>query len=286
MFFRAVMCCLAMASLNVAAEPVKITWLINDFPPFSDVTEESPGVGIADEIIRYLQQHLPQYEHEFQVATFARVYALMRERMNVCHATTLKLPGRSVDMYFSKPVLVLLPQQVLVNKGQEERFAGYLDSDGRVIVSRLMSDSSLVTAISEQRGYSASVNHALASLGPQTHILQAGTQFQAPFKQLKAGWIDYMFAYPVETNWYESTLPVDDSHFVRYEIAGDPPYMLGYVACSHNEWGRKVIESIDEQLRVAPSPAPWTEKMIEYTQPAELPRYKHILDSSLNASQN
>ena len=62
-------------------------------------------------MLRYLQQHLPQYRHEFEEASFARAYALMEQGEPVCHATTLKLPGRERAMLFSRPVLFLPAQR-------------------------------------------------------------------------------------------------------------------------------------------------------------------------------
>jgi uncharacterized protein (TIGR02285 family) len=195
-------CCLLLLASGANAEGERLRWLINDFPPFTEVGPELPGQGIHDDMLRYLQAHLPQYQHQFEVASFARTYALMERGEPVCHPTTLKMPGRERSMLFSRPVVLLASQQVLVRQDRLPRLRPYLDPQGRVDVRRLLRDDQLVTAVSERRGYSPAISAALEELGPQPHVLKAGVKFNAPFQQLTAGWIDYLFAYPVELGWY------------------------------------------------------------------------------------
>ena len=65
--------------------------------------------------------------------------------------------------------------------------------------------------------------------------------------------------------WYQRQHPdVASTALRQLAVAGDPSYMLGYIACTRGEWGEQVIHDIDEQLaKVGPRP-PWTEKLIEY----------------------
>lgn len=278
MLARILGCCLLCAVSAAHAQDGRLRWLLNDFPPFTEVGQQLPGQGIADAMLLYLQPRLPQYRHEFEVASFARTYALMERGEPVCHPTTLKLPGREKTMLFSRPVLFLLSQQVLIRADRLPRVAPYRDAQGQVDVRRLLGDTQLVTAVSERRGYSPTISAALAELGPQPHVLQGGVQYSAPFRQLLAGWIDYLFAYPVELVKYqlqdggESPIALQ-----RLDISGAPPYMLGYISCTRSAWGEQVMREIDEQLRLAGPRPPWVDKIIEYTASEDRERYERAL---------
>ena len=111
MLMRTLGCCLLFVVSGVRAQDAPLRWLVNDFPPFTEAGPQIPGQGIAADMLRYLQQHLPQYQHQFEAASFARAYALMERGEEVCHPTTLKAPGREQVMLFSRPVLFLPAQQ-------------------------------------------------------------------------------------------------------------------------------------------------------------------------------
>lgn len=278
MLVRILGCCLWLVVGGANAQDDRLRWLVNDFPPFTEVDRQIPGQGIADDMLRYLQQHLPQYQHEFEVASFARTYALMERGEQVCHATTLKVPGREKVMLFSRPVLFLLSQQVLIRADHLPHVEPYLDAKGRIDVGRLLADPHLVTAVSERRSYSPRINDALARLGERPHVHKAGVKFNAPFQQLLAGWIDYLFAYPVELGWYRQLYQdVPETAMRRLEIAEDPPYMTVYIACPRSAWGEQVIRDIDEQLRLAGPRPPWIDRIIEYTSSEDLERYERAL---------
>jgi uncharacterized protein (TIGR02285 family) len=272
-------CCLLLAASAVHAQEERLRWLLNDFPPFSEVDGATlPGQGITDALVRYLQQNLPQYRHEFEVASFARAYALMERGEPVCHPTTLKLPGREQSLLFSRPTLFLAAQQVLIRADRLQRVEPYLDAQERIDVRRLLADTQLVTAVSERRGYSPSINAALAGQGPQPHVLKAGVSFSAPFQQLQAGWIDYLFAYPVELGWYRHLHHGEPEVALRgLSIAGDAPFMLGYIACARGAWGERVIRDIDQQLlRAGPRPL-WAMRIIEFTANEDREPYERAL---------
>lgn len=275
MVLRVLGCCLLFAVSGASAQDGRLLWLINDFPPFTEVGQQIPGQGIADALLLYLQPRLPQYQHDIEIASFARTLALMERGEPVCHPTTLKIPGREHTMVFSRPALFLTSQQVLIRADRKERVAPYIDSAGRIDVHRLLSDTQLVTAVSERRGYSPAISRALKALGPQPHVLKAGVKFNAPFQQLAAGWIDYLFAYSVELGLYRRQHSEASSvAILKLDVAGDPPYMLGHISCTRSAWGERVIQDIDEQLLLAGPKPPWIQKTIEYTAHEDLERYE------------
>lgn len=277
-YARVLGCCLLLVVSGVSAQGNSLRWLVNDFPPYTDVSGPLPGAGIADDVMRYLQARLPQYHHEFEAASFARAYAQMELGEPVCHPATLKLPGRDRAMLFSRPMLLLQSQRVLIREDQLDRFEAYLDDQRRIDVRRLLADTQLVTTISERRGYSPSITAALQEAGAKPHILEAGVNFSAPYQQLLEGWIDYLFAYPTELVWYQRLHKDEPQVALReFSVSGEQPYVLGYIACTRSAWGEQVIRDIDQQLKLAGPRPPWTDRVIEFTASEERNRYEESL---------
>ncbi|MCZ4321871.1 hypothetical protein [Pseudomonas anguilliseptica] len=274
-------CCLLFVVSGVSAQSNSLRWLVNDFPPYTDVTGQLPGTGIADDVMRYLQARLPQYHHEFEVASFARTYAQMELGEPICHPTTLKLPGRDKAMLFSRPILFLQSQQVWIRQDQLSRVEAYLDDQGQIDVQRLLGDTGLVTTISERRGYSPLITAALKEVGAQPHVLKAGVNFSAPYQQLLAGWIDYLFVYPTELGWYRRMHQNESSVALRgFAVAGDQPYVLTYISCTRSAWGEHVIRDIDQQLKLAGPRPPWKDRVVEFTASEDRRRYEESLTRS------
>lgn len=281
MYARALGCCLLFAVSGVSAQSNSLRWLVNDFPPYTDVSGQLPGSGIADDAVRYLQARMPQYHHEFEVASFARVFGLMELGEPVCHPTTLKLPGRDQLMLFSRPILFLQSQQVLIRKEQLKRIEPYLNEQSQINVRLLLNDPGLITTVSERRGYSPAISAALQEVGSPPQILKSGVNFSAPYQQLRAGWIDYLFAYPTELGWY-NRLHGDGSDTAIHgiPIVGDQPYTLTYIACTRSAWGEQVIRDIDLQLKLAGTRPPWTDRVVEFTPSEDRSRYEDALTRS------
>ncbi|WP_171016590.1 TIGR02285 family protein [Pseudomonas sp. D(2018)] len=273
---------LLLASLHVTASQAdsnKLVWLMNDFPPFIDVSGSMPGRGIADELVRYLIPRMPEYQHEFEVASIARAHGLMEQGEQVCHPSLLMNEDRKRIMVFSDPVFFILTHRVLIRKDRLDRFSAYLMPDGSIDAKRLTHDPNLVTAITERRAYSPSINAALEDVADTRHILKAGVQFNSPFHQLMSGWIDYLFAYPVEYGWYRKQQNESSDVVMRtIPISGDPEFILGYVTCTKGLWGQKVIEQVNAAIKEAGPRPSWVQKTVDYTAPEEVERFEKAFE--------
>ena len=77
---------LALIALPGALAADEITWLAMEFPPFYIAEGPERGHGIADEVTRRLQTHLPGYQHREEVAEPAAIMARMKAGDRVCSA--------------------------------------------------------------------------------------------------------------------------------------------------------------------------------------------------------
>ena len=248
---------------EVVAEPLtepgkrEVVWILNDFPPFILVGDALPGEGFIDAALKRIVEHLSDYSHRFEVSSVTRALGLMTQGERVCHPSLLPSEARLEVAVFSEPVHLILPHHIVLPRGALERFRPHLDENGAIDVFDLIADTRLTTAIPDQRVYSSRINEALARHdGP--HVQRSAGQFAAAFKQLAAGWIDYVIAYPVEPPWYRAHDPALESLDLIYlPIAGNEAFTLGHVACTRGAWGEQVIAGVDAAVRAEGERPSW-----------------------------
>lgn len=250
-----------------------VTWILSDFPPFIVTDGPSlPGEGFIDFTLRYLVERMPEYRHHYEVAGIARSVGLMEQGAPVCHPALLRTAEREKIAAFSGPVHFVLSHMVVARRDRLDRLSRHLNDDGQVDLPRLLADPTLTTSLTEKRAFSPVIDKALADAGPSRNRPTIGVRLDSPFLQLDAGWIDFMFAYPVEPGWYRSRGRIfRDADLVYLPVAGGEDYVLGRIACTRGEWGEGVIRSIDAAVAAAGPRPPWInrEKELSDSQAAQ-----------------
>lgn len=236
-----------------------LTWILSDFPPFLITDGLSlPGEGFIDATLRYLVERMPEYRHHYEVAGIARAVGLMEQGAPVCHPALLRTAEREKIAAFSGPVHFVLSHMVVTRRDRLERLSRHIDNRGAVDLPRLLADPVLTTSLTEKRAFSPTIDKALADAGPSHNRPTIGVRLDSPFLQLDAGWIDFMFAYPVEPGWYRKSGRISpDADLVYLPVAGSEDYVLGGIACTRGEWGEGVVRRIDAVVAAAGPRPPW-----------------------------
>mgnify|MGYP001810510993 CR=1 FL=1 len=247
-----------LATQSLAEKP-PLTWILSDFPPFIVTDGPSlPGEGFIDFTLRYLIERMPEYQHRYEVAGIARSIGLMEQGAAVCHPALLRTAEREKIAAFSGPVHFVLSHMVVARRDRLERLSRHLNDAGQVELPQMLADPTLTTSLTEKRVFSPAIDKALAEAGPSRNRPTIGVRFDSPFLQLDAGWIDYIFAYPVEPGWYRKSGRISrDADLVYLPVAGSEDYVLGGVACTRGEWGEAVIRRINAAVAAAGPRPPW-----------------------------
>lgn len=246
-----------------------LTWILSDFPPFIVTDGPSlPGEGFIDFTLRYLVERMPEYRHRYEVAGIARAVGLMEQGAPVCHPALLRTAEREKIAAFSGPVHFALSHMVVARRDRLDRLSRHMDDKGAVDLPRLLADPSLTTSLTEKRAFSPAIDKALAESGPSHNRPTIGVRFDSPFLQMDVGWIDYIFAYPVEPGWYRRSGRISpDADLVYLPVAGGEEYVLGGVACTRGAWGEGVIRRIDAAVAAAGPRPPWINREKELSDP-------------------
>ncbi|WP_375750431.1 hypothetical protein [Vibrio sp. HN007] len=262
----------------------KVNWALYSFPPY--LTPANPpskhdpiGNGPAAVFLKYTKEHMPEFQHEYELATLSRVIGLMKNGVLACNPLLLKIPEREPFVEYSRPIMVLLPHHIIVTEANFHKLKPYLDSEGKVELSKLVTNTDLSTSITKRRAYPTVVSDALDSVhGNQPSILYSADLY-TPIKQLIAKRIDYVVAYPFEMYWYISEVEKKKDLTLKYiPISGMPEYVLSYVGCTKGEQGKKIIQETNKVIADAGSRPPWVEYQLSYLDEAARSKLEHLLD--------
>lgn len=275
------------AGTAVADTPVtKIQWALFSFPPYfisaPDTENRSPlGEGTGIEFLNYVMKRMPDVEHKFEITDFGRIIGLMKRGVVVCNPILLKVPERELFIEYSHPIFMELSHHIVVAEKNIDKLRPYQDLDGKVDLERLTLGSGLRTSITRKRAYPEVVKRSLekASTFNSTHRMLNSQDFSVPIRQLELGRVDYIIAYPFEINWYFRQMhTLSSTKFVYLPIAGTPEYTLGYVGCTKNAEGKKIIQKLDQIISdVGPRP-PWFRSHVQYLDMNGRKRFNAVFD--------
>ncbi len=229
----------------LSADKPVIHWLNPDFPPVFITSGPQAGHGYGDEIIRYIEDRLPEYQHVPASANLTRIYAQMKTQDSVCSAALFETPERAAFATFSRDVYHVMTNRVVVMKDKAELFTPYLNKDGRIDVFRLVRASHLALGVVPDRFYSSLINDTLNDLGQPDHMVII--PFDRYGALLSHGRIDYTFGFPAEAHHLFRKLGKAGG-FTAFPIAGEASVQSGGFSCSDKPVGRAVIARINELI--------------------------------------
>jgi len=225
-----------------------ITWVEVNFPPIWILEGPDKGNGILDGLISIYEKNMPVYEHHHVAANITRILSMMKEGQNVCHAGILKSPDREQFIYFSIPNCITNLHKIVVKKSRKNSLFGNIMN---VSLEDLLKNTNLKLGVSKSSSYGTTINNLLEKYKEKSTILLRSGQdnHQGLIRMLKEERIDYMIGYPWEITYIDSQMDLRDEIAVVdiKELEGQQ-WILSYVGCTKNEWGRQVIEKINAIL--------------------------------------
>lgn len=238
------MCLLGvLVPANAIAKDNEIIWGIAHYPPRFVI--EAPGkfggqAGLQHEI---LEASLPQYKHLYKVLTYAEFADMLLNNKNVCTSMILKTPEREQIAAFSIPWHIDLPIAVSMTKEAWER----IGEPETITFSNLIADQRLKGGIEEKRSYGdldERINNAKSNTNLDRYRLIASQILPL----LQTGGIDYTIEYPYLAEYYLRSIDVQKD-IVSIPVTDGFEYVFGYIACTKNKWGEKLIQDLNEAIK-------------------------------------
>ncbi|GAA5179794.1 hypothetical protein GCM10025771_22760 [Niveibacterium umoris] len=250
---RTLLMVLALASnLASAAEQTDLIWGVADWPPIYILKNGSPpasaselGEGLADRFIAALIAHMPaHYRHRFALVYPKSLVKQWAAGNNFCYASSL--PSAERDKVTYRVRATPAPGIAIVLRRSDLARIG--DDKGRVSLAALSKRSDLRGLAENGRLYGA-LDPLINAPGSniQRGAYSRNGQHLNTLTENKA---DYVFEFPMVLDYLQGRGKVSGD-LVTAQIVESPAIITGYVACTRNAWGHRVIRDIDAAVRAA-----------------------------------
>lgn len=260
-----------------ADEKPRLTWVATASPP-THIDDRTGGPGIADETLDWFIQRLPGFEHESISADSLRLEAMLKARDGVCSPALVKAPERLAYAVFSKPVYWSEPPRLVANAAHATEIDGHANDRGEIDLAALLDDARLSGARLVGRAYSTGIDRTLNAAKPAARLVLLNHANE--MDMLANGRFDWTIALPIHIEWWRHRIgtpgtvdpatPAETTDaavrfaLVTRSIAGEPAELIGYMACSDREIGRRAIEAIDAIIDQAGPNPPWAEFYLKW----------------------
>ena len=232
-----------------SADMDHITWYHADFPPGFINEGEMAGDGYENYLERTLREGMPDFTHSYQSANYSRILEQIRNT-NACCVALVRTPEREKFIEFSRPTMIAMPNGVFVRSDRIDEFKPYINDEGYISFHDLFDKSDLKVGISKGRKYKGEIDRILEeNKGSSRIVVREGKDVLRGLLLMmsKGRDIDYVVGYPHELNWlnYVKTLRADVTFIPIKEM---PKYVVSYIGCTKNGWGKRVIKRINSIL--------------------------------------
>lgn len=217
----------------------QIIWRVSDWPPAYIFDGPYKGQGMGDGVISYLKDRLPEYEHSTMKMNSKRLKEEIKAGKNVCSATALRR-----GYYLNSEVdMLVLPQRIYIRRDK----IGGMDQKSSISLDEILNDTSLKAGVSHGR-YLKKLNAIVANHLNKKNITNI-PNYASLIRMLFSGRVDYIIEYPsvikyFETNYYQTGV-ITGLYIKEIENIS---YIKGLVGCPKTEWGRTVINKVNQIL--------------------------------------
>jgi len=272
--------CVAMlaASATVADVCAKdtITWGWIDNAPGSIPTGDNKNRGIEDQIRALLKERLTDYEHEEVQAPIPRVINEIKTGNHWCATGFVKTAERETFAHMSVPAAFWLPPKIIVHKDKRSAF----EAQGEVSLEQLLANRTLRTGVVRGRAYSPGIDALLVRTPPS----EFHSDYVDGLKMLMSDRLDYVIELPIRAAYYTKRIGSEDK-LIGLPFKEMSSHITTHVMCPKNEWGARVVSSINAALR-AERPGPRYRQIIEtWSDEDSVRQIRKIYDSVLLKSE-
>jgi len=262
----------------VADAQDSVTWMEAVAPPFFIHEGENKGQGYEDVVTEILKENLPEYTHDEMEANLSRHYYNFKQGQKVCNVGLYKTPEREQFLYFSIPSFFTLPTVLIIKK---DRFADFGNSK-TVKLDTLLKSGKVIIGIAKNRSYGRYVDAILDNYREEGNIFVfEGEELSRNFFQmLRLDRLDALISLPEEAIYQAEELGIKDDIMTLTIEENQVGYesWLGYVGCSKTQWGKKLIERIN-QILLAQRPAKqYREAYERWLDESSLENYRKLYD--------
>jgi len=237
--------------MPVLAGERTITWYQPDFPPYVILDPSESQLGIDNQIVRFMIEHLPGYEHRYRTATYSRIMDQMKMQANGIITPLFITAERRRFIHYSKTASYLvLPNAVIIKKTSLPRFQPVMNREGKLDLEAAVRSETVVFGNSNGRSYSGIIDRVIRRHhGSPSIWTRSGSDISAGLlKMLAIDRIDAWIAFPVELRFTARQCEIDAHQFMVLSVADMEPFTPVYFGAPKTPWGRTIVGRLNEVL--------------------------------------
>ena len=233
---------LLASSCCSAAERPKLHWVVPDLPPLVIKQGEYKGEGLYQQLIQLYQNALSDYEHIVIVVNIARIHRLIMDvSKDFCVPSAFKISSWTERRTYGS-FNVLSGGTVIATVRSK---ANKLTQIQPFSLRDLLTDKSLSLGMSKNRSFGA-IDQVIQRYGSEQNVLKFAVSGEGTlYRMLQGGRIDYLLALAFEPLYHAERLNMHDE-ILTLTLDGAGGFINGYPTCSGNDWGRQVIERLNQ----------------------------------------
>ncbi len=248
------------------------------FHRFPYRTAADADTGFYDRINRFLIDRLPGYDHVFETGNFRRIIQEIRDGKNACCVSLYKSAQREGFAAFSRPVVVVLPNGVIIRRSEGKKFRPYMNAEGGVSLEKILESGRVVLGVAKGRVYAGGIDDILDKKEYRERIFERGGEdvFKGLLSMLLHGRLDCILGYPTEARYLSRKIGGDKAVTFLPVAETTGRYTLGYVGCPDTPWGNGVIQKVDAILGTPGAGDAFLGFYEEWLAPETVPLYRKI----------
>jgi len=216
-----------------------IQWLWFEQAPYFVGKNPRVGTGVVDELTRYFQEQLPDYEHQNVRVNTVR-YDSMIKKDNVCVPVAWLSENEKQYLVHSRPHALEPPAGIYIHQSKQQEFG---PRNSVLSLRALLADKSLTLGALRGMEYSNEADLLLAEYHERKNLMMIDApMIEIDLHLLKMGRLDYLLGLPVQAKRIKS------DEYLFYNVQEISAYVPMYAHCSNTPFGKKVIKVIDGLL--------------------------------------
>ncbi len=255
----------------------KITWMLVDYPPF-EYKEGNEYKGYGVNLIKILQQSLPQYDHQFNLATSARIMHNIKLGKNICAFGFFKTEMRDQFVNYSVPDALWFPVQLFMRRDTYLK----LGRPAELSLNELLEKKQGALGISNKSSYGKSIDDVLQhfSGSKQIQVNYSGYITKSLFSMLLMNRIDFIIDFPAEGKYTAQLLNARDK-VISVPIKENMTFTVSHTLCPNSPWGEQVITDINKALKQLRPQEKWRAAYEQVISKELIPLYRENYDKLL-----
>lgn len=229
---------------NLSYAKEKITWMVLNWPPWMIIDGEDKGTGRFNYILETAQKNLPEYEHVTERMNWARFWNEVESNKNLCYTFGLKSGKREKIVYFSAPHTFVLPNAIIMKK----ETAKLLGNPQSYSIIQMLGQDKLKGYAEKNRSFTKKIDTLIINHKGASNLIRVSESAESLIRMVIMGRVDYTIEYQIVATYYQNKFDDLDS-LVSIPITEMEPFSYVYMACTKNEWGKKVIEKWNAALK-------------------------------------